>query len=67
MIAFESGRLSEIAADEPERQKLPPKLFYDQQGSVLFEQITCLPEYYPTRTEVARLKTYTDEIGSETG
>lgn len=30
---------------------LPPKWFYDAHGSVLFEQITELPEYYPTRTE----------------
>ncbi|MDA0672447.1 MAG: L-histidine N(alpha)-methyltransferase [Cyanobacteria bacterium] len=30
---------------------LPPKYFYDDQGSRLFEHITALPEYYPTRTE----------------
>jgi L-histidine N-alpha-methyltransferase len=30
---------------------LPPKWFYDHAGSVLFEQITRLPEYYPTRRE----------------
>ena len=30
---------------------LPPKWFYDHAGSVLFEQITQLPEYYPTRRE----------------
>ena len=30
---------------------LPPKWFYDARGSALFEQITTLPEYYPTRTE----------------
>jgi len=34
------------------RQKsLPPKYFYDRAGSILFERITELPEYYPTRTE----------------
>src|SRR2546425_629681 len=34
------------------RQKsLPPKYFYDPAGSILFERITELPEYYPTRTE----------------
>src|SRR5687768_11732953 len=32
-------------------KSLPPRLLYDAQGSALFEQITCLPEYYPTRTE----------------
>ena len=34
---------------------LPPKWFYDARGSELFEQITELPEYYPTRTERALL------------
>lgn len=32
-------------------KQLPPKLFYDERGSALFERITELPEYYPTRTE----------------
>ncbi len=32
-------------------KELPPKYFYDELGSQLFEQITELPEYYPTRTE----------------
>lgn len=30
---------------------LPPKWFYDARGSELFEEITRLPEYYPTRAE----------------
>ncbi|NOU28777.1 MAG: L-histidine N(alpha)-methyltransferase, partial [Polyangiaceae bacterium] len=34
-----------------ERKTLPPVLFYDQRGSALFEEITDLAEYYPTRTE----------------
>ncbi|GAB3055841.1 L-histidine N(alpha)-methyltransferase [Intrasporangium mesophilum] len=33
------------------QKSLPPKYFYDQHGSELFDQITRLPEYYPTRTE----------------
>jgi L-histidine Nalpha-methyltransferase len=32
-------------------KSLPPKYFYDARGSELFDQITRLPEYYPTRTE----------------
>jgi dimethylhistidine N-methyltransferase len=32
-------------------KELPPKLFYDERGAALFERITRLPEYYPTRTE----------------
>lgn len=38
------------------RKRLPPKLFYDQQGSRLFDAITELPEYYPTRTEIRILR-----------
>ncbi len=34
---------------------MPSKLFYDERGSELFESITRLPEYYPTRTEQALL------------
>ena len=33
--------------------RISPKYFYDQHGSQLFEAITRLPEYYPTRTEMA--------------
>lgn len=33
-----------------------PKFFYDERGSQLFDQITTLPEYYPTRTEISILK-----------
>lgn len=41
---------------------LPPKYFYDQRGSELFEEITRLPEYYPTRTERALLTARAQEI-----
>ncbi len=37
-------------------KQLPPKYFYDETGSHLFEQITLLPEYYPTRTELKILR-----------
>jgi dimethylhistidine N-methyltransferase len=37
------------------RKTLPPALFYDEAGCRLFERITRLPEYYPTRTEMALL------------
>ncbi|HMH98929.1 MAG TPA: L-histidine N(alpha)-methyltransferase, partial [Bradyrhizobium sp.] len=37
-------------------KRLAPKYFYDVTGSELFEQITLLPEYYPTRTELAILR-----------
>ena len=41
---------------------LSPWLFYDAQGSQLFEQITEWPEYYPTRTERSILSLHADEI-----
>ncbi|WP_327149665.1 L-histidine N(alpha)-methyltransferase [Nocardia sp. NBC_01329] len=41
---------------------LPPKWFYDARGSELFEQITALPEYYPTRTERALLESVASAI-----
>ncbi len=45
-----------------EPKRLPPKYFYDQRGSRLFEEITQLPEYYPTRTENAILQANASEI-----
>jgi L-histidine N-alpha-methyltransferase len=41
---------------------LPPKYFYDARGSRLFEEITLLPEYYPTRAETAILERHADEF-----
>jgi L-histidine N-alpha-methyltransferase len=41
---------------------LPPKYFYDARGSDLFDEITRLPEYYPTRAETAILLQHADEI-----
>jgi len=38
------------------RKALPPKYFYDARGSELFEAICDLPEYYPTRTELAMMQ-----------
>jgi dimethylhistidine N-methyltransferase len=43
---------------------LPAKYFYDLQGSLLFEQITRLPEYYPTRTELGILQSQGAGIGA---
>lgn len=43
---------------------LPPKWFYDARGSELFEQITELPEYYPTRTERELLRASAAEIAA---
>jgi probable methyltransferase len=45
---------------------LPPKWFYDQLGGQLFEQITQLPEYYPTRAEREILATHADTVAERT-
>ena len=45
---------------------LPPRWFYDARGSELFELITELPEYYPTRTERALLHEHAAEIAAVT-
>jgi L-histidine Nalpha-methyltransferase len=41
---------------------LSPKFFYDERGSLLFEQITELPEYYLTRTELSIMRENIDQI-----
>jgi L-histidine N-alpha-methyltransferase len=46
---------------------LPPKWFYDAAGSDLFDQITRLPEYYPTRAEAQILRTRSAEIAAASG
>jgi L-histidine Nalpha-methyltransferase len=46
---------------------LPPRYFYDDRGSELFEQICELPEYYLTRTETAILQNCAGEIAKITG
>jgi L-histidine Nalpha-methyltransferase len=48
-------------------KSLPPKWFYDAQGSALFEKITELPEYYPTRAERSILRAVAPQIASLTG
>ncbi|HET9183773.1 MAG TPA: L-histidine N(alpha)-methyltransferase [Candidatus Angelobacter sp.] len=55
-----AGDVLEGLSAQPKR--LPPKLFYDAEGSRLFEEITRAPEYYPTRTEHAILEKFAREI-----
>ena len=63
----ESGEESVFASDvvggllaTPKR--VPPKYFYDETGSHLFDRITELPEYYPTRCEMRILEEQAAEI-----
>jgi L-histidine N-alpha-methyltransferase len=48
-------------------KSLPPKWFYDSVGSDLFDQITRLPEYYPTRAESQILRARSAEIAAASG
>jgi L-histidine Nalpha-methyltransferase len=48
-------------------KSLPPKWFYDSVGSDLFDQITRLPEYYPTRAEAEILRAQSAEIALVAG
>ena len=48
-------------------KKLSPKFFYDERGSQLFEAITRLDAYYPTRTELSLFDAYLEEITQTIG
>lgn len=48
-------------------KSLPPKWFYDSTGSDLFDQITRLPEYYPTRAEAQILRAQSAQIAGASG
>ena len=55
--------LNDVIEGLSAKQKaLPPKYFYDARGSELFDAICELPEYYPTRTELAILQSRSSEI-----
>jgi L-histidine N-alpha-methyltransferase len=66
------GALASLAADVSHGlglplKEIPPKYFYDARGSELFEEITRLPEYYPTRCERLLLNRHAPEIAELTG
>jgi dimethylhistidine N-methyltransferase len=56
-----------IAGLSAPRKTLPPKYFYDARGSQLFDAICELPEYYPTRTELAMLERAAPEMRQRVG
>ncbi len=56
---FEADVLAGLTASP---KRLPPKYFYDAEGSRLFERITELPEYYPTRCEMKILRDHATDI-----
>jgi dimethylhistidine N-methyltransferase len=49
------------------RKALAPKYFYDARGSELFEAICALPEYYPTRTELAMMQASVNDMVNRLG
>ena len=49
------------------RKTLPPKYFYDEAGSALFDAICELPEYYPTRTEIAIMRAHVRDMAERLG
>ncbi|WP_273463786.1 L-histidine N(alpha)-methyltransferase, partial [Sandarakinorhabdus limnophila] len=62
--AFERAVLTGLA--QPQKV-IPARFFYDEAGSALFEAITRLPEYYPTRTEAAILAEQAAAIAAAVG
>ena len=62
--AFRADVLAGLAAPIP---AVPARWLYDRRGSELFEAITRLPEYYPTRTETALLERRSAEIAAMIG
>jgi L-histidine N-alpha-methyltransferase len=67
-----TDRASALAADvragfTASPKSLPPVWFYDERGSQLFDEITRLPEYYPTRAEHSILAAHADDIAIRAG
>jgi L-histidine Nalpha-methyltransferase len=63
----ESFREAVLKGFRGSRKSIPCKFLYDARGSALFEEICRLPEYYPTRTEVAILEANAADITVEMG
>ena len=66
-VSLQSPHVSEFEADVLEGLRaipkhVPAKYFYDAAGSQLFERITELPEYYPTRCEISILRSHGADI-----
>ncbi|MFT5172329.1 MAG: dimethylhistidine N-methyltransferase [Gammaproteobacteria bacterium] len=49
------------------KKSIPPMYFYDEEGSRIFDEITQLDEYYPTRTEAAIMQQHGADIGRTLG
>jgi L-histidine Nalpha-methyltransferase len=60
-------RADVLAGLSQPQKAIPARWFYDRAGSELFEAITALPEYYPTRVETALLAAHCGEVAALTG
>jgi dimethylhistidine N-methyltransferase len=65
--AADDLRRDTLAGLSAPAKTLPCKYFYDDHGSWLFDQICALPEYYPTRTELAISRQYAAEMATACG
>lgn len=68
-LAPETGdlRADALAGLRSTPKSLPPKYFYDRRGSELFEQITELPQYYPTGCELAIMQEHAPSMAERLG
>ena len=72
-VVIERHELQDTLADDVREglarspRELPPKLFYDERGSELFDRITSLPEYYPSRCEREILNRHAPTIVERAG
>ena len=66
-LADPQFRADVLAGLERRPRAIPARWFYDHRGSELFEAITALPEYYPTRTETAILERACPEVAGLAG
>ncbi|MDA0231907.1 MAG: L-histidine N(alpha)-methyltransferase [Chloroflexi bacterium] len=66
--ADQQAMLADVLSGLGRAQKsLPSKYFYDEEGSRIFDEITMLPEYYPTRTEAEIMRLQGGEIAATLG
>jgi dimethylhistidine N-methyltransferase len=65
--ALDDFKADILAGLKAEQKQIAPKYFYDTQGSMLFDRICLLPEYYLTRTEIGLLKQYGAQIATSIG
>lgn len=68
LLPAQQSMLAEIVGGLSQQQKrIPPKYFYDPRGCELFDAICSLPEYYPTRTELAIMSLHARAMAERLG